>query len=73
MNRPPALNPGVSLQDLAAASVSVILSIGLVALSLLEKEVPASLAYALGSSTTWLFVRTVQRAATNGYPPERDP
>jgi len=58
------MNDRVSIQDLAAMFVSILLTIGLIYLAVLSREIPPSLTMALGSSTTWLFIR-----ATN--PPMR--
>jgi len=51
-----------SLQDIAAALTTVILILGLVALSFLEKEIPDAMNGALGASTTWLFIRSAAAA-----------
>jgi len=61
--------PDGTPQDLAASLVSLILVAGLVYLAAQGADIPASLAMALGSATTWLFVRAsppaVQIHATN--------
>ena len=49
-------------QDLAAAIVAGVLVLGILGLALLDRRIPAELSTALGSATTWLFVRSVTHA-----------
>lgn len=70
MKRPVVVALPRTVQDLAAAVVSVTLVVGIVVLKLAGKEVPSELAAALGASITWLFVRSSQEAQAIHYPPE---
>jgi len=62
MKRPFAAMSQYTLQDIAAAISTTVLILGLIALSLLEKEVPDAMNGALGASTTWLFIRSAAAA-----------
>jgi len=56
----------LSAADVAAMMVSIILTVGVVLLSVLEIDIPAEMSGPLGAATTWLFVRSVQQGA-NGH------
>jgi len=58
-----------SLQDLAATLVSLLLSGGIIALAVLQLEIPEGLWGAEGAVITWLFVRSTQAAVMshNGH------
>jgi len=56
-----------SLQDLAAAAATLILIIGLIVLSLLRIEIPDAMNTAIGSATTWLFIRSTQAAENTAH------
>jgi len=58
----------ITAQDLAAALVSLFLVAGIVVLAGLGREIPPSLTMVLGSSTTWLFIRTAPVAGVYHYP-----
>jgi len=53
----------VTVNDVAAAIVAVILAVGLVILAVLAAPIPDALSMATGSATTWLFLRST----TNGH------
>jgi len=59
-----------TLQDAAAALVSIILAVAVAALSLLSIEIPSALATGMGAAISWLFIRSAQAAngvkAANG-------
>jgi len=57
--------PPVTFQDIAASLVALILVTGLVYLAAVGETIPASLAMALGSATTWLFVRVAVKEQVN--------
>jgi len=57
----------VTAQDVAAALVSFLLVAGIVLLAALDKPIPPSLTMILGSSTTWLFMRTAPTHQTYKY------
>jgi lauroyl/myristoyl acyltransferase len=67
----------ISPQDLAATVAAVLLVLGVLALAVLSKPIPAELSTSLGAAVGWLFVRSAQRAehtqarwqAQNGTPP----
>jgi uncharacterized membrane protein AbrB (regulator of aidB expression) len=67
----------ISAQDIAAALVSLILTIGVVYLSTAEIEIPSTLTAALMACIGWLFGRSADVAATkrkaNGNPPVEEP
>jgi len=46
------------IHDQAAAIVSILIVLGVVVLSVLSRPVPSGLELALGSSITWLYVRS---------------
>lgn len=51
------LSRSVTFQDMTASLVSLVLVIGLLVLAFLDRPIPPSLTVALGSATTWLFIR----------------
>lgn len=57
----------MSPQDVAAAAVSVILSIGIVLCAAFKIEVPGALASAEGTAIGWLFVRSAQEGAKHTF------
>jgi len=61
-----------TLKEFFAGFVSLFLVAGLVVLAIVDREIPPSLSMALGSSMTWLFIRTAERSSnqTSFQPPE---
>jgi len=52
----------VNVQDYAAASVAIVLTVGTVVLGYAERPIPSEMSTSLGAAITWLFVRSVQQA-----------
>lgn len=49
-----------SINDVAAAVVSVILVLGAIVLAVLGRTIPSEVATGLGAALTWLYVRSTQ-------------
>jgi len=56
-------SPEFNVQDVAAAIVATILTIGVVVLAIKGNDVPGAYATALGNAISWLFIRSIQVGA----------
>ena len=51
----------VTLQDIAAFIVAIILTTGIVVLAFMERTIPDVLVASAGGATAWMFMRSVQK------------
>jgi len=58
----------ISLQDIAACFVCIILAVGTVVLAFEARQIPPEMSNALASALVWLFVRSTQAAANRQNP-----
>jgi len=56
------MNSGWTIQDAAAALVSVIIAVGVVTIAILGRDMPPSLVGMGATAMTWLFMRSAQQS-----------